>query len=84
LAGGADGARNVITITRQGQRGPCTCQAAGLPLAVGDIITIESGGGGGYGNPADRAPTLVAQDLNLGYISQEAAQSLYGYHLPMD
>jgi N-methylhydantoinase B len=84
LAGGADGARNVITITRQGQRGPCTCQAAGLPLAVGDIITIESGGGGGYGHPADRAPTLVAQDLNLGYISQEAAQSLYGYHLPMD
>lgn len=82
LAGGADGARNVITITRNGQRGPCTCQAAGLPLAVDDIITIETGGGGGYGDPTTRDPALVAQDLQLGYISPAAAQTLYHYPSP--
>ncbi|MFN8494879.1 MAG: hydantoinase B/oxoprolinase family protein [Caldilineaceae bacterium] len=77
LFGGQDGAANRITITRNGQPGPCTCQAAGLPLQVNDVITVETGGGGGYGEPAKRDPALVARDLELGYISPIAAHKLY-------
>ena len=80
LHGGQVGACNAITITRNGQRGPCTCQAAGLPLAVGDIVTVETGGGGGYGNPTARDPALVERDLILGYISTTAARTIYHHH----
>jgi N-methylhydantoinase B len=34
--------------------------------------------GGGYGDPLDRAPALVARDLRIGLISQRAAETIYG------
>jgi N-methylhydantoinase B len=78
LHGGAEGLPSSIHITRNGEEGPCTCQAAGLPLRVGDIITVNAGGGGGYGDPARRDPARVRADLALGYITPEAARTLYG------
>lgn len=59
-----------------GKPGPCTCQAAGLPLQVGDVITVNAGGG--YGDPALRERALVQQDLALGYISAATAKAVYG------
>jgi N-methylhydantoinase B/oxoprolinase/acetone carboxylase alpha subunit len=35
-------------------------------------------GGGGYGNPRDRDPALIARDVALGYVSMAAAKSDYG------
>ena len=49
-----------------------------LDLAYGDTVTFYAPGGGGYGNPWDRDPALVARDLRLGYIDAEAARSQYG------
>ena len=40
-----------------------------LPLTAGDLILIETCGGGGYGSPAERLPALVARDRREGYIS---------------
>jgi len=77
LFGGQDGRSSEIYITRDGRPGPCTCQAAGLPLQVGDIITVNAGGGGGYGDPAQRDKQLVRHDLTMGYISAETAQRVY-------
>ena len=40
-----------------------------LPLAEGDLLCILSPGGGGFGDPHERAPDKVAQDLANGMIS---------------
>jgi N-methylhydantoinase B len=50
-----------------------------LPLQVGDVITVNAGGGGGYGDPALRDQALVARDVALGYISAVTAREVYGY-----
>ena len=38
-------------------------------LAEGDLVLIETCGGGGYGVPADRSPALTARDRLEGYIA---------------
>lgn len=40
-----------------------------LSLAEGDVFTIESGGGGGFGDPRDRPAEKVLADLRAGYVS---------------
>ena len=44
----------------------------------GDVITVASPGGGGFGDPLERDLTAVERDLNLGYISREAAEREFG------
>ncbi len=50
----------------------------GHRLRRGDILRIETGGGGGRGHPFDRPPEDVLEDVLGGYVSVEAARSLYG------
>ena len=40
--------------------------------------SCESGGGGGYGNPLERPPERVRQDVLEGYVSAAAAHDAYG------
>jgi N-methylhydantoinase B len=47
-------------------------------LQKGDVLMIETGGGGGFGDPAERAPKKVEQDLTQAFISAETAQRFYG------
>ena len=49
-----------------------------MPLAKGDLISIRSGGGGGYGSPLERDPQAVLRDVLDGYVTLEAAESEYG------
>ena len=35
----------------------------GNVLKRGDVLRIETGGGGGYGHPFDRPPEMVAEDV---------------------
>lgn len=48
------------------------------PIAKGDLISIRTGGGGGFGNPLDRDPKLVAEDVLEELVSIDAARQLYG------
>jgi N-methylhydantoinase B len=66
--GGADGAPYRITLTRDGTVRPVKGKET-VGLEPGDVVTIETCGGGGYGNPADRPATLVAADRREGYAS---------------
>lgn len=50
----------------------------GNMLAKGDILRIETGGGGGHGHPFDRPATRVLEDVLDGFVSVEAARTLYG------
>ncbi|QTL03263.1 hydantoinase B/oxoprolinase family protein [Aquabacter sp. L1I39] len=47
-------------------------------LQPGDVLEIRSAGGGGRGNPLEREPWRVAQDVARGYVSLEAAERDYG------
>ncbi len=51
-------------------------------LRRGDIVRLETSGGGGFGDPRARARALVERDLAQGYVSAEAAAALYGYARP--
>ena len=44
----------------------------------GDVLRIETGGGGGYGPPYDRPAEDVLEDVLGGFVSIEAARKEYG------
>jgi len=50
----------------------------GTVLRGGDILLVETGGGGGHGHPFDRPAEQVAQDIRDGFVSVEAARREYG------
>jgi N-methylhydantoinase B len=50
----------------------------GTDLAAGDVFEVRVGGGGGYGDPIERDPALVARDIGLGAISRGALTDVYG------
>jgi N-methylhydantoinase B len=50
----------------------------GNRLTRGDILRIETGGGGGHGHPFDRPPEEVLEDVLGGFVSMEAAAKHYG------
>jgi N-methylhydantoinase B len=67
LAGGGDAAPFRLTLNpgtpgARDLRGKET-----LALREGDVVLIETCGGGGYGPPAERPPALRAQDRREGY-----------------
>jgi N-methylhydantoinase B len=50
----------------------------------GDVIRIETGGGGGWGHPFDREVERVMADLRGGFISRASAEGAYGLVLAED
>ncbi|MBY0009667.1 hydantoinase B/oxoprolinase family protein [Paenibacillus typhae] len=49
-----------------------------LLLQPGDTVTFLSQGGGGYGDPYQRDPLLVLEDVRKGLLSPEQAEECYG------
>ncbi|MFB6359795.1 MAG: hydantoinase B/oxoprolinase family protein, partial [Halobacteriales archaeon] len=47
-------------------------------LAPGEVGSIQTPGGGGYGDPLNRAPAAVLEDVRDGKVSVEAAATDYG------
>lgn len=50
-------------------------------IKAGDIVRVESPGGGGYGQPSQRNPELVLRDVREGKVSTIRARECYGAHL---
>ncbi len=48
-------------------------------VAPGDLVRMEVGGGGGYGDPARRPADRVEADVARGYVSEAAARDDYKY-----
>ena len=49
-----------------------------LTLRQGDVLRVLSGGGGGYGNPAERPADAVLADVLDRKVSLAAARAKYG------
>ena len=47
-------------------------------IKQGDVFSVLTPGAGGYGDPNERAPAAVLEDVVNGRVSLEAAQALYG------
>jgi N-methylhydantoinase B len=49
-----------------------------VPLAEGDVFSRPTAGGGGYGDPLQRDPALVREDVADDYVSLARARKDYG------
>jgi N-methylhydantoinase B len=75
--GGTDGRPNSAYVRRGDGSLEQHSKVAGLFLMPGDRIEAHSGGGGGYGSPAERSAESVRSDLELGVITEDAAKTIY-------
>ncbi len=78
LFGGHEGERANCSIERGGRRLQVASKGI-TPLEVGDIVTIRTGGGAGYGPPEQRHRGLVADDVADGFISLATAARDHGW-----
>ncbi len=72
--GGHDGATNVYEVVRKDgtvEKLRHLTKCENFPIYEGDHIRRQSPGGGGLGNPEERAPELRERDLREGYASAE-------------
>jgi N-methylhydantoinase B len=53
-------------------------KVTGVAIGAGDIVVMQSAGGGGYGDPLARDPDRVRDDVMAGYVSPERARVGYG------
>jgi N-methylhydantoinase B len=85
VRGGGPGKSGLVTVYRGGGgEGEVLCKAKGVPLKPGDRAVLETGGGGGYGDRAERDLELIARDLRRGYITEETAVEDYGVTIGPD
>ncbi len=63
-----------------------------LPYVIGDVDTLQQGdtvtfystAGGGFGDPREREPERVLDDVRAGFISPSAAKDVYGVDVGTD
>src|ERR671912_450767 len=77
LFGGSDGQRARCEVVRGGKTMPVKSKD-GMELRKGDILTLYTAGGGGFGPIAERDPKAVLRDVKQGYLTAETARRVYG------
>ncbi len=79
LNGGMDGPPNK-TVLREGTPKELVVETTGygVPLSPGHVLFVEFGGGGGWGDPLERDPSAVLNDVLDEYVSVESARKNYG------
>lgn len=78
--GGADGAVNMVEVMRgeEVHVPPHLSKEQDVAMRAGDRVRVRTPGGGGYGDPRERDPSLVRRDVELGYYDGEQATRLFG------
>lgn len=51
----------------------------GYPLRTGDIFSMRTQGGGGYGRPSERDTAAIEKDVREGKLTRERARADYGW-----
>jgi N-methylhydantoinase B len=77
LAGGEKGRRNEAIVHYPDGRSEEFAKVTGVHLPKGSRIEVRSGGGAGWGSPADRAVEDVHADLRAGLLTEAAARAAY-------
>lgn len=84
LAGGTEGSPNLVEIRREDGSIERRGRFSNETLKRGDVVRFVTGSGGGYGDPVERAPERVLEDVLDGYIGVEAAREVYGVAISGD
>lgn len=79
LDGGNEGTANYALVMRKDGSNERHAYASGIRVDKDDVIRIITGTGGGLGNPRDRDPARVAEDIRNGFITPERAADIHGY-----
>ncbi len=77
VAGGAPGTTGADAVVRDGEEEHVGAKSTHL-LAAGDAVRVQTPGGAGYGDPADRDPAAVARDYRHGKVSAARVREAYG------
>lgn len=80
VAGGGDAALNVFSYQQDDgwHHPPMASKMVGISLRQGQSVKLETPGGGGYGDPSNRAREAVAKDVAAGFLSPDKANVAYG------
>ena len=76
IMGGNEGRKAYYILNPQGEAKAMSSKTT-LDLKPGDSISYQTCGGGGYGPPEERDPSLVLKDVRDGKVSVERAKSIY-------
>jgi N-methylhydantoinase B len=80
LFGGGDGQLSRYRLLREGKETGLPSKGS-LLVRQGDVIRVETCGGGGYGPAWERDPELTLQDVREGKVSTARARECYGVAL---
>lgn len=76
--GGGEGAPGAYLIDRGDGFQPASpnfaSKGAEIPLRKGDVVSQQTAGGGGWGDPAERCELRRNQDLEAGYVTRSKSQ----------
>ena len=80
INGGLHGGTSSKWIIRKGETVPerVPSKIDNFRVEAGDRIIFRTAGSGGWGDPLDRDPALVAKDVRSGMVSEQVAESDYG------
>lgn len=88
LFGGKEGGLGATLIQKEGEKEwkdvseaygkVSTSKFSNISIQYGDRVKIVTPGGGGYGDPKLRDPEKLKEDILEGFVSEEAAETLYG------
>ena len=78
VQGGKEAKPGQITVVKKSGEREIIYKSKAYPLEPGDMIIVETGGGGGYGAPSERPRELVERDLRRGYVSVDGLERDYG------
>jgi N-methylhydantoinase B len=78
LFGGGPGKTNITVVLRKDGTQEQWRKISNLPLDEDEVVSFQTGGGGGYGPPLERDLQAVLDDVIDGYISLKCARQDYG------
>jgi N-methylhydantoinase B len=82
--GGHDAKPAYNARSRNGQLAEVYQGYISVELAPGDVVVGIDSGGGGYGDPMDRDPLLVLEDVRESFETIERAHDIYGVYFVTD
>ena len=78
MGGGPAGLGQHTIVRADGTIERLKSKATNLNIRAGDVVSMITPGGGGYGPPSEREPSRVLDDVLDGKVSAQAARAQYG------
>ena len=79
LDGGEPAALSALYLIRDGVRQALPSKVTNMMVRKGDVVRLETSGGGFFRDPKARDAAQIERDLRHGYVSTQAAAGVYGH-----